>query len=289
MSETTNIEWTDVTDNIIVAKGGGWWCRKISEGCANCYAAALNQSDYFGGNHLPYAGKPPELKLRTEIINSWARQTKPKKHFVASMTDIFGDWVPSEWIFRFLDGMVVAPKQTFQLLTKRADVMQSAVIAYCSERGIKTLPPNIWGGVSVENQKRGDERIPLLLGTPFAVRFLSVEPLLEHVNLKLFRCLRGVFNEDRGYHLDWCIVGGESGPGSRPCEPQWIRSIVQQCRAASVPVFVNQLGANVFWNPNHDAPSQYADHVAAFEIKHKKGGDPSEWPEDLRVRQFPEA
>src|SRR5688572_23036958 len=122
------IQWTDVTDNIIVAvnevgERHGWWCRKISPGCAHCYSETINQSDYFHGNHLKYEGEPPVLKLREDIIDSWVRQTKPKKHFVMSMSDVFGEWVPQSWIFRMLDGMRAAWKQTFQVLTKRADVM----------------------------------------------------------------------------------------------------------------------------------------------------------------------
>ncbi|MCC5638875.1 phage Gp37/Gp68 family protein [Nostoc sp. CHAB 5844] len=86
----TNIQWTDLTDNIIRAKDGGWWCRKISPGCANCYSEKLNQNTFFGGNKQPYSGQPPELILDTEIIRKWGFQKKPKKHFVASMTDVFG-------------------------------------------------------------------------------------------------------------------------------------------------------------------------------------------------------
>jgi protein gp37 len=153
----TAIQWTDVTDNIIVAvdEAGnhhGWWCKKISPGCAHCYAEDLNQSTYFNGNKLKYSGSPPVLKLREDIIDSWARQRKPKKHFVCSMTDVLGEWVPRAWIFRYLDGMVAAPQQIFQVLTKRADVALREIAAYCEARGIAKLPANIWIGVSVEDQ-----------------------------------------------------------------------------------------------------------------------------------------
>ena len=108
----SNIQWTDVTDNIIVAvdESGaqrGWWCQKISPGCAHCYAEDINDSDYFHGNHLPYSGSPPMLKLREDIIDGWARQRKTKKHFVMSMSDVFGAWVPRSWIFRFLDAEAI--------------------------------------------------------------------------------------------------------------------------------------------------------------------------------------
>ncbi len=135
-------------------------------------------------------------------------------------------------------------------------------------------PSNVWIIASAENQAMAEKRIPELLKIPAVVRGLSIEPMLGPIDLSL-------------EHLDWVIVGGESGKNARPCEPQWIRSIVEQCKSASVPCFVKQLGSKPYWNPSPDAPAKYADRVAAFEIKHPKGGDPSEWPEDLRVQQFP--
>jgi protein gp37 len=275
VSASTAIQWTDITDNIIVALEGGWWCRMISDGCIFCYAAKLNQSEFFGGNKLPYTGAPPKLKLREDIIESWRHQTKPKKHFVASMTDIFGDWVPVEWTRKFLDGMALAPRQTFQLLTKRADVAMERVKDWLAFRGRSELPRNIWIGVSVENQKRADERIPLLIQIPARVRFLSVEPMLELTLL----------NADSG--ISWVIIGGESGPNARPCNVEWIRSIMQQCRLSSVPVFVKQLGARPV-EDIHDARGGYLGFQRPDGIKHPKGGDPAEWPEDLRVREFPQ-
>ncbi|MDZ8140487.1 MAG: DUF5131 family protein [Nostoc sp. DedQUE04] len=103
----TNIEWANLTDNIIRAKRGGWWCQKISEGCKNCYSEKLNQNSFFGGNKQPYSGQPPELVLDTETIRKWGFQRKPKKHFVSSMTDVFGEWIPRSWQHEMLDGMFV--------------------------------------------------------------------------------------------------------------------------------------------------------------------------------------
>ncbi|MBE9003253.1 DUF5131 family protein, partial [Nostoc sp. LEGE 12447] len=123
----TNIEWADLTDNIIRAKRGGWWCQKISDGCKNCYSEKLNQNSFFGGNKQPYSGQPPELVLDTEAIRKWRFQRKPKKHFVSSMTDVFGEWIPRSWQHEILDGMFVAPKQIFQILTKRPEVMLSSI------------------------------------------------------------------------------------------------------------------------------------------------------------------
>lgn len=281
---STAIQWTDVTDNIIVVKGGGWWCRKISPGCANCYAAKLNQSSFFGGNKLAYTGKVPRLKLRPEILASWRRQRQPKKHFVASMTDVFGDWVPREWIFQFLDAMWAAHRQTFQVLTKRADVMAREVAAWLEHRSLRRVPENIWLGVSVEDIKR-KERLQVLAGIPAYVRFASFEPLLEDLNLAPGD-LAG---------LRWAIIGGESGPGARPCALDWIAEIQRECRRARVPVFVKQLGAlSVFENANRfDFPDDEMRAAAgqAFAgrlmTRDAKGGDMAEWPEDLRVREFP--
>lgn len=118
----TSIEWTDVTDNIITAQGGGWWCRKISPGCLHCYAARINNSSYYGGNKKAYTGDAPPLLLRREFFDRWKRQKKAKRHFVASMTDVFGEWVPVEWALEMLDAMAAAPLQTFQVLTKRPGV-----------------------------------------------------------------------------------------------------------------------------------------------------------------------
>lgn len=281
---STAIQWTDVTDNIIVVKGGGWWCRKISDGCKNCYAAKLNQSAFFGGNKLAYSGPEPELELRRDILESWARQRKPKRHFVASMTDVFGDWVPMQWIFEFLDAMAAAPDQTFQILTKRADVMARAVTAWRQLREFRKVPKNIWLGVSIENQKCADERIPVLLKISAAVRFLSIEPLLERVDLQ-YPCFNGADSLQSLEGLHWVIVGGESGRKARPCNVEWIRSIVQQCKAARVPCFVKQLGSESTEIIKDGFGSDAA--TVKYKRQHPKGGDPAEWPANLRVREFP--
>ncbi|MFO0806715.1 MAG: phage Gp37/Gp68 family protein [Gemmataceae bacterium] len=188
------------------------------------------------------------------------------------------------------------------------------------------LPKNVWLGTSVENQDAADKRIPHLLSVPAAVRFLSCEPLLGEVNLRRYfhhsyRCPayvpppRPVSYAGQGEgctcpRLHWVIVGGESGPGARPCRVEWIRSIVDQCRAASVPVFAKQLGGNIVtrndmiedaFNGKDGWPDPHVEHnIHGFREDHqgadcrvrlvdKKGGDPAEWPADLRVRQFPEA
>lgn len=196
---------------------------------------------------------------------------------------------------------------------------------------VGTVPHNVWLGTSVENQAAGDERIPHLLRTPAAVRFLSCEPLLSAVDLRPWlsqgwcpSCqlpcfLPGVNGPGLGCGgcgdtnarplLSWVIVGGESGPGCRPCHPEWVRSLVKQCKAAGVPVFVKQMGGNVVtrndmiedgfndgetgWpqpDVEHDIHGFREEHQGAdcrIRLRDRKGGDPAEWPADLRVREFP--
>jgi protein gp37 len=180
------------------------------------------------------------------------------------------------------------------------------------DQGLKTIDgfiaPNIWLGVSVEDQASADARIPLLLDTPAAIRFVSYEPALSPVD---FTAIGKTHESDPGFSaltwtpddegplgdavLDWVIVGGESGPGARPFDVAWARSAVEQCRAAGVPVFVKQLGARPRtdtpsdlpeWSSARDRCSAYRT-VALHQIRDRKGGDPAEWPEDLRVREFP--
>jgi protein gp37 len=170
-------------------------------------------------------------------------------------------------------------------------VVSSFAAGHTARDGSGWPLPNVWLGVSVENQHFADERIPLLLQTPAAVRFISAEPLLGPVDLDQFvwpACIvtREQHDADHGGGmwcdercLDWVIVGGESGHGARSFDLAWARSIVSQCRAAGVPVFVKQLGARPLF---HDGGGRTSEG-----LRHPKGGDPTEWPEDLRVREFP--
>lgn len=286
---STKIQWTDVTDNIITVKGGGWWCRMISPGCVNCYAAKLNQNTFFGGNKMVYAGNASEMILREDVINAWEHQRIPKKHFVCSMTDVFGDWVTEGMAINFLRGMWRAPKQTFQVLTKRPDIALERINAWLKFDGLNSMPPNIWMGVSVEDNLRRT-RIVILKDIPCAVKFISFEPLLEDLP------------ELRLDGIDWAIIGGESGKDARPCDVQWVRNIFQQCNGQGVKVFIKQFGENPvikndsefddIWPgatiPFHqDYEPHYQGELAPLRFADKKGGDMAEWPEDLRVREFP--
>jgi len=250
------------------------------------------------------------------------------------MTDMFGEWVPDEWIDKCWAVMNLTPQHTHQVLTKRPERMaeyldgtvphghvlsrrMSAIIEAGDalpfppddqRKGVYQLaPPNIWLGTSAENQETFDERVPHLTSTPAAVHFLSLEPLLGPIDL------RGWFPDPdpdpRGCRsaISLAIVGGESGPGARPCHVDWIRSIVQQCRAAKVACFVKQIGARpAGWCKSrlHLDIEDDADLVADFcdswesgegghcgdrccQLNDRKGGDPAEWPPDLRIREFP--
>jgi protein gp37 len=144
--------------------------------------------------------------------------------------------------------------------------------------------PNVHLGVSCENHAPAAERIPHLLDTPAAVRWISAEPLIGYIGL-IDLSLRG--------GLDWVVVGGESGPGARPCDLSWIRNIVEQCYRAAVPAFVKQLGRSVrgVWGCGPAAPRLVTrdDNHDVYDLKDKKGGDMDEWPFDLRVREYPES
>jgi protein gp37 len=313
----SNIQWCDITANpihLIRPDGshGGHWCRKVSPGCASCYAEAQNQSNYFKfASKLPYTGSAPKnLIFDEKVMQELLHIRSPKKVFLCSMTDLFGEWVSDEWIDLTWAYMALASQHTFQILTKRPERMRE-YFRSCRNRirfeavglgeklglRIKQYEPyltytydwplsNVWLGTSVENQKAADDRIPQLLQTPAHVRFLSCEPLLESIDLnKPFRTSNNGLILTWLDYLNWIIIGGESGSNARPCEIDWIRSIVQQCQPTNVAVFVKQLGSNPLQT------ACYIDGVAAtyqkLKLKDKKGGTIDEFPEDLKIREFP--
>jgi protein gp37 len=230
------------------------------------------------------------------------------------MSDLFHEDVADDFIDRVFAVMVFAEQHRFQVLTKRPERMLAYLNALMGRWGEAADWPllNIWLGVSTEDQPTADERIPLLLQTPAAVRFISAEPLLGPINLSRYlvppmhvtwgntdlppaererpstedvqavsQLARAAARMQGQAYLDWVIVGGESGPGARPMDVAWARSLVQQCRAAGVACFVKQLGAK---------PVERTNGVVTWpdvELRDRKGGDPSEWPVDLRVREFP--
>jgi protein gp37 len=295
MSAQSSIEWTDRTWNPV--RG----CSVISPGCVNCYA--MKQAHRFSGAGKPYEGLTKQTKAGpqwTGVVRtvedalieplSWR---KPSRVFVNSMSDLFHEGVPVAFIDEVFDVMARTPRHTYQILTKRADRM----LAYMRE-GVERPLPNVWLGVSVEDQQHADERIPQLLQTPAAVRFISAEPLLGPVNLHVQYLTAG----ESWPALDWVIVGGESGRGARPCAEEWIQRVVQQCQSASVPVFVKQLGAYVVSEYRTAPAEMMSDPEGARRdfsapngevwacragFRDRKGADPDEWPAELRVREFP--
>jgi len=219
LSEKSKIEWTDATWNPV--RG----CRKISPGCAHCYAETFAERFRGVPGHAYEQGF--DLRLVPEKLRepfTWAR---PRMVFVNSMSDLFQNGVPDEFVEDVASVMHAADWHTFQVLTKRADRMRDLLRTRLRSYG---RDRHIWWGVSVENRRHGVPRIQALQDSPAAVRFLSIEPLLEdlgHLDL---------------HGISWVIVGGESGPGARPMKEEWVISLRDQCAAAGVPFFFKQWG-----------------------------------------------
>lgn len=219
MSGSSKIEWTDATWNPV--RG----CTKISPGCAHCYAETF--AERFRG--VP--GHPYEfgfdLRLVPEKLCEPFRWKASRRVFVNSMSDLFHRDVPGEYVLAVAEVMRAACWHTFQVLTKRSDRLRDLL---CGSLRSSAAQRHIWWGVSVENRKHGVPRIRHLQDAPAAVRFLSIEPLLEDLGQL---DLRGI---------SWVIVGGESGPGARAMRPDWVRAVRDQCRDAGVPFFFKQWG-----------------------------------------------
>jgi protein gp37 len=282
MSQKTSIEWTGATWNPV--RG----CSPVSAGCKNCYAE--RQGGRFCGPGKAFDGfvqigkngnAGPHWTGKVELVEKHLDDPlhwrKSQRVFVNSMSDLFHEALSDEAIDRVFDVMLNCPRHTFQILTKRPERM----LEYSRDQvNLWREPwpfPNVWLGVSVEDQKTADERIPLLLQTPAAVRFVSYEPALGPVDFEQFALKTLDGGENPG--IDWIIVGGESGPGARPFDIQWARKTVAQCKAAGVACFVKQLGAE---------PVGFGDDYEYWcDIRDRKGGDWDEWPPDLRVREFP--
>ena len=241
MSIATTIEWTEATWNPVTG------CTKVSPGCDHCYAERITERFHGKGSFAA-------VVLHDDRLSLPLRWRKPRRVFVNSMSDLFHDDVPDDFIAQVFDVMRRAPQHTFQVLTKRPGRMASLLQRWSPVTGtppwVFTGPwplPNVWLGTSVEDQKWADVRIPQLLRTPAAVRWLSMEPLLGPVSLRwgswhpLGRT-RVTNHLDGLRDLDWIVVGGESGPGARPMHPDWARTIRDECAEAGVPFFFKQWG-----------------------------------------------
>ena len=285
MSDNTKIEWTDATANAING------CTVVSPGCANCYA--MKQAHRFpvrqgltrpSPSGMTWTG---EVRLNEAVFDQVLRWKRPRRIFWNAHGDTFHPSVPDEWIDRMFAVMALTPQHTHQVLTKRAERMRAylrdealrqRVVAQMQTMFGPGYPrsfyddirdwsendgfplPNVWLGVSVEDQQRADERIPVLLDTPAEVRWLSMEPLLGPVDLspwlwgraKPCRGCPGDVDCDCGFErrsnldgeevIDWVVLGGESGPGARPMSPEWARQVRDQCEHGGVPFHFKQWG-----------------------------------------------
>lgn len=266
----TKIEWTERTWNPIVG------CSVVSPGCTNCYAMrmaarleAMGLEHYRGLTQASKAGAVWTGKLALASDKTMAapyHRKKPTTYFVNSMGDLFHENILDSWIDRVFCTIVLCPQHVFQVLTKRAERMRAYIegaadrvkekhhwARFDTDPGWPGWPlPNVWLGVSCEDQTRADERIPHLLAAPAAVRFISAEPMLGPINLldvaKDGRGGNAIYSRSR-HRLDWVIVGGESGPGARPMHPDWARNIRDQCAAAGISFFFKQWGE---WRPAAD-------------------------------------
>ena len=319
MGETTKIAWTDHTFN-------PWWgCQRVSPGCERCYAETFakrvglkvwgpqSERRLFGDKHW---AEPLKWNRAAEKAGKRARV------FCASMADVFEDRQdlrePRARLWRLISE---TPHLDWLLLTKRpqnAGALARLAALHAWDGGGPDAPtwlPNIWLGTTAEDQRRADERLPHLLEVPAAVRFVSYEPAIELVDFRPFMLPRPCPHAQasaasgetfmcscpRRPLLDWVIVGGESGPGARPFDVAWARETVSTCRAAGVARFVKQMGSRPY-DSNVNA-SDWPDDArfvglpegvpitvasAGVKLQHSKGEDPAEWPEDLRVQEWPE-
>ncbi len=290
----TSIAWTDRSENPIrQADSLANYCVKISPGCKHCYAetmsrrlAGISHTPFHGYKHMP---EPPKMALHPEIIASWATRKKSYKNFIGSMTDIFLDTIPEEWIWAILDGCIAADNQIFQILTKRPKRMMEIVNNYVSEHRLGELPGNIWLGVSAEDQRYYSERTEFLCQTRCKVRFVSCEPLLGPIDLTegqigsiLFTPITGVRDLPElpgGYagRIHWIIGGGESGnvKDISPSHIEWFRSLRDQCKKYNAAFFFKQWGE---WAPGYGKEGLH--YIATTIVENRAKFKIFLWPDD---------
>jgi protein gp37 len=306
MSDKSRIEWTDATWNVVTG------CHKLRPGCANCYAERDWKRVASNPNTVYYNRAFTDVQCHPERLSMPFHWKRPRRIFVNSMSDLFEASVPDDFIDHTFAAMVAAPQHIYQVLTKRDKRMQEYMSfdgrgAYIEGRAKQLLREwgkpvlsgkfllfpirNVWLGVSCETQKVADECTKRLVNTPANHRFISFEPLLEHIDPQLDG-------------IDWVVAGGESGSKARPCDVEWLRFIAKKCKAAHVPFCLKQLGAYVVdssngqyeW-PHHVSPKDPVDiygrlipgSPCRMLLGHCKGAEPSEWRADLQdMRQMPE-
>lgn len=311
MSDNSPIGWTNLTWNLVTG------CTKVSPGCKFCYVerdwarlAANPKTRYYGRDFT-------DVQCHPELLDIPLRLTRPRRIFVNAMSDLFHEDVPDAFLDRVFAVMALSPRHTFQILTKRADRMRRYMDS-CGGRVLDNVErfehynpgivvkgqhdratairngsgwplPNVHLGVSIEDPAAARSRIPELLRTLAAVRWFSMEPLLEAVDLCHIELSGGPFDALRGGEVrvsthveawpavDWVVPGGESGSKARSMVIEFAEDIVRQCLAAGVPVFMKQLGAK----PINRAGEPYP-------ISDRAGKIMEEWPEVLRVQEYPQ-
>lgn len=301
MGQDSKIEWCDHTFS-------PWWgCAKIAKGCENCYASDTAHrwghavwgkdaerrfmSDAHWRQPLKWAKKARDAQaaLDASALKDAELRIRRPRVFCGSMCDVFEDRADLvEQRRRLFNLIVETPELDWLLLTKRPENIGRFLPGFRGGYPNGAFP-NVWLGTSIACQADADRNVPMLLEVPARVRFLSVEPLVGPVDLT-----RWLWQNDTDTGapapraeplVHWVIVGGESGHRARPCDVAWVRSIVSQCREALVPVFVKQMGAKPYTDQRTRLPGE--DWTWTTMLRDRKGGDASEWPEDLRVREHP--
>jgi protein gp37 len=284
MSDNTKIEWSDATWNPVTG------CTEVSPGCDHCYAKTF--AERWRGTPGHHFENGFDLTLRPERLEQPLKWKKPRRIFVNSMSDLFHEGIPEHVIADVWDVMRRTPQHTYQILTKRHGRMRSLINRWSPITGsppwVFTGPwplPNVWLGCSVEDQKWAGIRIPALLDTPAAVRFLSCEPLLGPLDVTewLHESVCPIKTEDVctcdpadcEVRVDWLIVGGESGSGARPMHPDWARSLRDQCTVAGVPFHFKQWGE---WSPRNE-PWRSATYDSRPAVWITKSGTTKPWGE----------
>jgi protein gp37 len=278
-------------------------CSKISPGCTNCYAERM--AERLAGRFGYPRDEPFQVTIHPERLEEPLRWRKPRNILVCSMGDLFHEDVPFPIPALVFDIAGKCPQHTFQILTKRPQRMYEFTQWMAGADDISTAewPRNCWLGVTAENQAMADQRIPLLLQTPAAIRFVSVEPMLGPVKLSRWLGCGDPHHRHIGpcslyganQRLDWVIVGGETGPGARPIHPDWVRSLRDQCLSSGVPFFFKQWGAylpnsreyccyqpEADYNKPHVLVDHHGQEVAMARVGKKAAGallDGREWRE----------
>ena len=241
----------DKSWNPIRLKSGGFGCTKVSPGCANCWAERYSRRFF---NTPPYDDRKRDFVLNEKVLAEPLRAHKPRVYFVCDLMDLFHKDVPKSFIDDVGRIIPKCPQHIFIILTKRPKRMRDYFKKIKYDTAVNPPHedlnmPNIWLGVSVEDQKTADERIPILLQVPAAVRIVSIEPMLGAVNLKPYiksgseaeamqASMYGIVYES----LDWVICGGETGPGARPMNHRWVKAVKKQCVDSGVPFFFKSWG-----------------------------------------------